>query len=74
MCGIAGYFGPRAIEPERLEAALSLMGRRGPDHKAARQWKGPAGGNAVLLHSRLKIIDLDERANQPFRDGGRWMS
>jgi asparagine synthase (glutamine-hydrolysing) len=74
MCGIAGYFGPRAIEPERLEAALSLMGRRGPDHRAVRQWKGPAGRNAVLLHSRLKIIDLDERANQPFRDGGLWMA
>jgi asparagine synthase (glutamine-hydrolysing) len=50
------------------------MGRRGPDHRAARQWKGPAGRNAVLLHSRLKIIDLDERANQPFRDGPRWMA
>jgi asparagine synthase (glutamine-hydrolysing) len=45
------------------------MKRRGPDSQDA--WRAPAeGGRAVcLLHSRLSIIDLDSRANQPFTLG-----
>lgn len=49
------------------------MNRRGPDHRASRHWAGPSGRHVYFLHSRLKIIDLDERANQPFREGSRWM-
>jgi asparagine synthase (glutamine-hydrolysing) len=58
--------------PERTEQCLALMRRRGPDHAACRHWsKGPAH-HVHLLHSRLCIIDLDERANQPFRVGDKW--
>ncbi len=69
MCGIAGYFGTVEIPQERVECTLRLMRRRGPDFAASCRLNSPAGRNALLLHSRLKIIDLDERANQPFRAG-----
>lgn len=74
MCGIAGYFGLRQIDDERIQACLSLMGRRGPDHSAARSWTNNIGRHVYLLHSRLNIIDLDARSNQPFHIGDKWIS
>jgi len=74
MCGIAGYFGHRQIAPSRIQASLYLMRRRGPDHAAYLQWTNSAGNHIYLLHSRLNIIDLDERANQPFNVGSKWMT
>jgi asparagine synthase (glutamine-hydrolysing) len=65
MCGIAGYYGRRDLPPDRISACLRLMGRRGPDGHGAVS-KRIGGMNAHLLHSRLRIIDLDPRANQPF--------
>lgn len=73
MCGIAGYFGSREIQPDRILNCLGLMDRRGPDHAAHRQWRRGGGKNVYLLHSRLNIIDLDDRANQPFGVGSKWM-
>ena len=68
MCGIAGYRGPRTIEVARLQRCLALMGRRGPDHADFGRWSRN-GTNVYLLHSRLSIIDMDERASQPFHVG-----
>jgi asparagine synthase (glutamine-hydrolysing) len=45
------------------------MRRRGPDSAGVYRHRGAGGRNIVLLHSRLSIIDLDSRANQPFRQG-----
>lgn len=73
MCGIAGYFGTRQIDPERLQSCLRLMHHRGPDHAAYRVFSGPAERNAYLLHSRLSIIDLDPRSNQPFHVDQKWI-
>ena len=70
MCGIAGYAGPEEIADERLERCLELMRRRGPDAAGRRHWRTPDGRNAYLLNTRLAILDLDERANQPFDRGG----
>ena len=50
---------------------LRLMHRRGPDSAASYRFTAPAGRQAVLLHTRLSIIDLEERANQPFRVGSQ---
>ena len=47
------------------------MGRRGPDATGLYQAAPAEGQNVYLLHSRLSIIDLDERANQPFRRGSK---
>jgi asparagine synthase (glutamine-hydrolysing) len=71
MCGIAGYFGSKDIPESRISACLKLMSRRGPDHAAFRRWTNDRGRNAVFLHSRLSIIDLDARSNQPFSVGAR---
>ncbi len=69
MCGIAGSIGHVVPSPSRRTAALAAMGRRGPD--AHGDFTGTFAGQRVsLLHTRLSIIDLDARANQPFiRDG-----
>lgn len=74
MCGIAGFYGTRYIPDEAVQATLKLMGRRGPDASGVRRFTAPSGRHAVLLHTRLSIIDLDPRSNQPFNVGRRWMA
>lgn len=69
MCGIAGSFGQVAPGESNIRESLSRMRLRGPD---ASGWKRlTCSGNAVtLLSTRLSIIDLDPRSNQPFSDEG----
>jgi len=74
MCGIAGYYGLREIPPDRVQTTLGLMRRRGPDYAAYRHWKHAFGRNIYLLHSRLSIIDLEARSNQPLRVGSKWIT
>ncbi len=50
------------------------MRRRGPDAEGMETLTTAAGRHVVLLHSRLSIIDLDARANQPFHDRGGTLS
>lgn len=73
MCGIAGYIGAETLASERVASCLTLMSRRGPDHQAFRHWNTLGGRNLYLLHSRLSIIDLDPRANQPMQFGDKWI-
>jgi len=68
MCGIAGYIGKKVIDEQRVSSTLELMRRRGPDHRDYVSLHH-RDVNVVLLHSRLSIIDLDERSNQPFTIG-----
>jgi len=74
MCGIAGYQGRAPLARERIDACLALMGRRGPDHRDVKQWQAPSGTQTALLHSRLSIIDLDPRANQPMKFETSWIA
>ena len=74
MCGVAGYIGVEQIPEERLRECLRRMGRRGPDHAAARHWRTSAGREVHVIHSRLSIIDLDARSNQPFQLGSMWIA
>lgn len=69
MCGIVGILGPEGTSAADMDAALDQIGTRGPDHRGS-----TAIGWGCLGHTRLSIIDLDERSNQPFvsRDG-RWI-
>jgi len=69
MCGIAGYFGTNLISADRLERCKQLMERRGPDGNGYLYKKVGKNRHAQLLHSRLRILDLDERSNQPFLAG-----
>jgi asparagine synthase (glutamine-hydrolysing) len=74
MCGIAGYIGTGTIAPERVRACLAVMRRRGPDSAGEAHFEMRGGGQVHLLHSRLSIIDLEERANQPFQLGRKWIA
>lgn len=65
MCGIAGFFGARLPDEVRIQATLSQMRRRGPDIQT-QKCLPYASHSLALLHSRLAIIDLDPRSNQPF--------
>src|SRR4051812_47032403 len=67
MCGIAGYFGPRTISDDAAGRCLNLMYRRGPDASGVYRYACVNGRNVLILNRRLAIIDLDERANQPYR-------
>jgi asparagine synthase (glutamine-hydrolysing) len=69
MCGIAGYVGPQPPDRDRIAACLTLMNRRGPDHADCAMFEQTPGRFVTLLHSRLSIIDLNARADQPFRAG-----
>lgn len=68
MCGIAGYVGSAALEKSAVESTLSLMKNRGPDVQKCAEFSQPSS-HICFLHSRLSIIDLDRRADQPFAIG-----
>jgi asparagine synthase (glutamine-hydrolysing) len=68
MCGIAGIISAKANK-EQLQQMLKLQQHRGPDHTG--NYFDP--GYCALGHNRLSIIDLSEKANQPFKDNsGRY--
>ncbi|NDV27165.1 asparagine synthase (glutamine-hydrolyzing) [Desulfovibrio sp. JC010] len=69
MCGIAGYIGKERISETSINKCLELMDRRGPDGTGIYTHSYAQDRNVCLLHSRLSIIDLDERAAQPFKIG-----
>lgn len=58
MCGIVGGFGPVRLEGVRA------LDHRGPDASGVVE-----RGGVWLGHTRLAIVDLDARSNQPFRKG-----
>ena len=62
MCGIAGSFNGPFLDSKRLEHLKKCLNRRGPDGFG--HYFSEAG--CQLVHSRLAIIDLDDRAKQPF--------
>ena len=70
MCGIAGYIGLSKIESNRIDNCLNQMNRRGPNAKGFFSHTHN-NCNLYFLHSRLSIIDLDKRANQPFQIGSK---
>ncbi|MDQ7834248.1 MAG: asparagine synthase (glutamine-hydrolyzing) [Humidesulfovibrio sp.] len=69
MCGIAGYFGSNPPDENRIRTTLERMRRRGPD-SCGHTLIGAGDQQALLLHSRLSIIDLSDRANQPLTLNG----
>lgn len=70
MCGIAGYFGSQPPPPDRIADGLAALRHRGPDGEG-RLALTAQGQTAVLLHTRLAIVDLDHRSDQPFRIGDK---
>ncbi|MFQ5764763.1 MAG: asparagine synthase (glutamine-hydrolyzing) [Rhodospirillales bacterium] len=69
MCGIAGVIGREAPAPDRITATLETLSNRGPDARGHTNY-AIGGVNVCLIHTRLAIIDLDPRADQPFEQDG----
>src|SRR5579872_2325366 len=75
MCGVVGFIGANAPEDLDIEHATACLRHRGPDasvHKTVHGW----GAVAVFGHTRLRIIDLDPRADQPMpnENGTVWVT
>ena len=69
MCGIAGYIGSKTFYPSKIKinSCLNLMKLRGPDSQDINQFQ--LKQNKILFcASRLSIIDISERSNQPIED------
>ena len=68
MCGIAGYIGKNINFPTdlQIEKCINLMKRRGPDFQSYKKFNDKL--KYLLCASRLSIIDLNNRSNQPFED------
>ena len=66
MCGIAGYFGKHSIPKDIIDKTIQKMKQRGPDFSDYFFKSYPNNLFIYLLHSRLSIIDLHPRSNQPF--------
>lgn len=64
MCGIGGTVGGAPPDPALLERMARRMAHRGPDGQDV--WHDDHAGFA---HTRLAIIDLDERSDQPMHLG-----
>jgi asparagine synthase (glutamine-hydrolysing) len=80
MCGIAGFFGLRTIDPLVPKRMLAQVRRRGPDAQHAVTWDARFQPNDAaivnaLLHARLSIIDPRPEADQPMANdrGDIWI-
>ena len=69
MCGISGYLGKNTISPHTIKKTLDLMIVRGPDNQSYLNLELKNDNKLSLLHSRLNIIDLNDRSNQPMKFG-----
>ena len=66
MCGITGLISLNQLDSAaigRFEKATLKLGHRGPDFTNT-----VADSNVILGHTRLSIIDLESRSNQPMTD------
>tara|TARA_B100000282_G_scaffold242449_1_gene185468 strand:+ start:8980 stop:10821 length:1842 start_codon:yes stop_codon:yes gene_type:complete len=67
MCGIAGYLGKTKLDRNIIFNNLKLMRSRGPNHQSFCQHE-IRHKSLTLFASRLSIIDLNHRSNQPIKD------
>ena len=69
MCGIAGYIGVGKFYPKKLDInkCLNLMKLRGPDFQDFKKFNF-GKYDSLICSSRLSIIDINERSNQPIED------
>jgi len=67
MCGILGFIGKEKISKETINHCLNQMKNRGPDFQDYKEIKVNNSINLYFLHSRLSILDLQKRSNQPFK-------
>jgi len=69
MCGIAGYIGDIDINPLQKSKVLQSLIQRGPDYQSCKIYKNRLPKKKIyFFHTRLNIIDLEQRSNQPYED------
>jgi asparagine synthase (glutamine-hydrolysing) len=68
MCGISGYIGKLSLGHHIIKKTLEIMKNRGPDNQDF-FFHQDNSDFVYLLSSRLSIIDLNKKSNQPFRKG-----
>ena len=70
MCGLAGYIGSKNISDKLISKSLEFLKNRGPDFEGVKKYNinFKNSKNLFFLHTRLSIIDLEARSNQPFED------
>ena len=76
MCGVLGAATAAGELPtDAVASGLAGLRHRGPEAQAHRVLRS-AGAACVLGHTRLRIIDLSEQADQPLsnEDGTVWVS
>jgi len=66
MCGLLGYIGSNSLDKNLIQKTLKLMKNRGPDMQDYKSYNF-FNRKITLFHSRLSIIDLNSRSNQPFK-------
>ena len=64
MCGIAGFYGYDKIDYSTIKKTLNSLIHRGPDYQNFKHISEKI--SVYLLHTRLQIIDLNSRSNQPY--------
>lgn len=71
MCGIAGiiHTGSSRFGQEQLVSMSDALSHRGPDGFG--YWRNP-GGEVLLGHRRLSILDLSDAASQPMHFRNRY--
>ena len=69
MCGIAGYVGVEKYYPtkSKIRSCIKLMKLRGPDFQDFKETK-LGKYKTLFCSSRLSIIDIHDRSNQPIED------
>ena len=70
MCGISGYISEqKSVKKNILKKMCLSLHHRGPDSNGFYHTTDDNFNNLYLLHTRLNIIDVKERSNQPYRLG-----
>lgn len=82
MCGIAGFVGLDEVTADGMSRIAAALRHRGPDDVGILQWdphrgvsvaRHPQRDRALVVHTRLAIIDLTQAGWQPMSsDDGRW--
>ena len=71
MCGISGLIGDFGEINKFIELSNNYLLRRGPDNFS---YSYNNNSSSLFCHSRLSIMDINNRANQPFKsECGRFL-
>lgn len=66
MCGIVGGWIAQSASQLDFQAGLAKLAHRGPNDRGLERWDS-VGGEVVLGHTRLSIIDLSLAGHQPMQ-------